>query len=71
MQPPSPPYTQMQKLQHGELQTVLGWFRDFYDSGREVFPDDPTRYWRWKDIPPSLIKQWDAERKVLENIEED
>jgi hypothetical protein len=67
-QPPKPPYTQMRilyemgELQGGELKTVVGWFRGYYDDAHESFPDNPTKYWRWKDIPPALIEQWDGER---------
>jgi hypothetical protein len=67
MQPPGPPHAQtlvlfeLGEFQGSELKIVLRWFRDFYDSARELFPDDPTKYWRWKAIPPKLIKQWDAE----------
>jgi hypothetical protein len=47
-------------LEGAELQHILGWFRDYYDDAHDM--PDRTKYWRWEDIPPALIKKWDAER---------
>jgi hypothetical protein len=35
-------------------------WRGFYDAANTM--PDRTKYWRWADIPPELIKKWHAER---------
>jgi hypothetical protein len=68
MAPPMPPYTQarvlfdMGELRGGELEKVMGWWRDGYDRAQDT--DDPqTRRWHLEDIAPALVKKWDAERR--------
>jgi hypothetical protein len=68
MEPPGPPYMQarilyqMGELKGGELETVMGWWRDHYDRAQDR-DDQAARRWHLKTRPPSLIKKWDAERK--------
>jgi hypothetical protein len=67
MEPPLPPWRQtkilyeMGELKGAELERVLGWWRAYYDDANEL--KDRTTYWRWQELPPSLIKKWDRERK--------
>ena len=32
-----------------------------YEDAHDM--DDRTTYWRWHEIPPELIKKWDAEKR--------
>jgi hypothetical protein len=68
MEPPMPPYKQaavlleMGELKGGELERVLGWWRDTYDRAHDI--DGPREsHGNWEDIPPALVKKWDAERR--------
>jgi hypothetical protein len=51
----------MGELKGGELQQCLQWWRYHYDDANAM--DDRTKYWRWKDLPPKLVQQWDRERR--------
>jgi hypothetical protein len=72
MDPPNPPYRQarilyeMGELKGGELEQVLEWFRGDYAAAHQI-DGDRIRYWKWKDIPPSLIAKWDARKRRAEN----
>jgi hypothetical protein len=71
MTPPEPKLRQarilyeMGEFKGGELAKMIGWFRDYYDvainAAHHWGIPDRTRYWRWEDIPPALIEQWDRE----------
>jgi hypothetical protein len=66
MEPPKPKHRQrlvlfeMGELKGVELERCTGWFRAYYDDANQMA--DRTEYWRWGDIPASLVKKWDAER---------
>jgi hypothetical protein len=60
---------EMGELKGGELQLVMKWWRDHYDKACEMqdfWGRARTKYWRWNDILPSLIEEWDAERQDKE-----
>ena len=73
MAPPMPPYRQAQvlydmgELKGGELERVMGWWRDGYDRAQDT-DDLATRRWHLEDIPPKLVEKWDGERRKLRRL---
>jgi hypothetical protein len=69
LEPPKPQHRQtrilyeMGELKGAELEKALEWFRAYYDDAHDT-DDDRTAYWRWEDIPSSLIAKWDAEKEI-------
>jgi hypothetical protein len=64
---PGPPCAQarilydMGELRGAELKKVKRSWRLYYDDANHWTMEDRTSYWRWAEIPPELIAEWDAE----------
>jgi hypothetical protein len=54
----------MGEFKGAELERVIAMFRSYYDAALDCARYGGAareKYWRWEDIPPVLIEQWDAE----------
>ena len=54
---------EMGELVGRELETCLGWWRDYYDRGEGIEPGKRAAHYRWAGIPPAIVKQWNTERR--------